>query len=144
MLCAAELLMMKEKAEKDWEKEQERLNAECALEFIEIVENTIKFCEEKIGKDLEEKAEKRLALEVNYRINIYCDRLGNKLFKLVQLDTVRYADGTPSYSPKGNSYSVVALEEFLQSYCYKIEYKEGSYREYGSGYRSCSNLIITI
>ena len=73
MLCAAELLMMKEKAEKDWEKEQERLNAECALEFIEIVENTIKFCEEKIGKDLEEKAEKRLALEVNYRINIYCD-----------------------------------------------------------------------
>lgn len=144
MLCAAELLTLRKEAEKEYQEEQIKLDVKCALEFVEAVKNTYKLCEDIINQDLQAKARERMDLKVEYLIVKAKDRLGNELFKMVRPERRRYANGKVSLSPSGDFYSVKELENFLASHCYKISYKETTYKNYGLGTCYCEKMIISI
>jgi hypothetical protein len=144
MLCAAELLQVKEKAEKAYQEEQARLDMECAIQLIKKAEKTIEFCKEVIGKDLQEKAETRKELKVEYWIKIYADRLNNELFRLIKPDGHVYADGMASMDSAGDYYSLTALQSYLEGHCYKVKIEPIEYKTYGLGTRHGNKIIITI
>lgn len=144
MLCAAELLQVKERAEKAYQEEQARLDMECAIQLIKKAEKTIEFCKEVVGKDLQEKAEARKELKVEYWIKIYTDRLNNELFRLIKPDGYVYADGMASMDSAGDYYSLTALQDYLEGHCYKVKIEPIEYKTYGLGTRHGKKIIITI
>ena len=144
MLCAAELLQVKERAEKAYQEEQARLDMECAVQLIKKVEKTIEFCKEVVGKDLQEKAEARKELKAEYWIKIYTDRLNNELFRLIKPDGSVYADGVASMDVTGDYYSLTALQDYLEGHCYKVKIEPIEYKTYNLGVRRGNKIIITV
>ncbi len=143
MLCAMELLQVKERAEKEYQEEQARLEMECAVELVKAVERTIRFCEEVIGKELEDKAKERKAIVAEYEVLNFTDRLNNEMFKLLEVNR-RYSNGEPSKAPAGEKYSLTALKEYLEAHCLKVEVKKFWFKHYGAGEQRGTKIIVSI
>lgn len=144
MKCMAEILAIRLEAEMEYQAEQKRLDEEANLKLLERIEKTIQFCETTINKHFEEQAKRRVT---NFYYDTKCvvekDRLGNKQIILLDIDSVRYANGDISKSPSATKrYDYETLINYLAQFCYKVEFTDSSYKTYGSGSHKC--LILTV
>lgn len=140
----AEILAIRLEAEMEYQAEQKRLDEEAKLKYLERVEKTIEFCETTINKHFEEQAKRRVT---NFYYDTDCvvdkDRLGNKQIVLLEIDSVRYANGNISKSPsRTKRYDYETLINYLAQFCYKVEFTESSYKTYGSGSHNCLKLTV--
>lgn len=145
MNCALEIMKIKEIAETEYQNEQARLDYERRCELIKITDNTIQFCENEINSKLVECAKNRCVPEFTIKGNIFTDRIGTKIFSPLILECTKYANGTPSYIINtSKEYNVEVLTEYLERYCFNVEWKKINYKTYGSGSHTGYELIVTV
>jgi hypothetical protein len=139
----AEILLIREDAERKYQEEQRRLDKEAEVKYLKRIENTIEFCETTLNDSFEEQAKNRHNT-FHYDINcvIKKDRLGNKqIIPLVK--NGEYANGEVSRCPSSTiKYDYNTLINYLAQFCYQVEFAESSYKRYGSG--SHNSTMVTI
>ena len=112
MKCAMELVVTATvKAEENARIEAERIRR--AKEIKRKI--TAGFCE-KLGAQLEDKAQRGVKPEVEFR----CDKRGH----LLTATTRQYADRRKSYIPDGSSLDLEFLVEWFDKYCFTVSSKE--------------------
>ena len=112
MKCAMELMVTATvKAEENARIEAERIRR--AKEIKRKI--TVEFCE-KLGAQLEDKAQRGVKPEVEFR----CDKWGHPL----TATTRQYADRRTSYIPDGSSLDLEFLVEWFDKYCFTVSSKE--------------------
>ena len=145
MNCALEIMKIKENAETEYQNEQARLDYERGCEVIRIMDKTIQFCENEINSKLVECAKNRCTPRFTMKGVIYTDRIGTKIFRPLMLDHCRYANGDVSYCiDKTIEYDVEMFTEYLEKYCFKVEWKKIVYKTYGCGSQTGYELIVTV
>lgn len=130
MKCAMELMAIAnissrlnelEKQAKELETRKVRLAA------------TFQFCE-RLGKELESKAEKGEKLEIFFE----CSKQGTVLTRTRQ----DYADHRLSYRPSTLDIDLQVLKNWFAEYCFKTAVEKIEFDEYGCG--RCSGYQVTI
>ena len=145
MKHAMELVMIKEVANMNYAIEQELLDRKCAEKHKEIIQDTIKFCEDVIGPRLENYALKRCSIFWDMNGALSKDRLGNVLFHPLVKETVKYANGESSYRVDSNtSYDAATLMKYLNQFGYITEWKDCNYKQYNCGRRSGVSFQVSI
>lgn len=130
MKCAMELMVTATvKAEENARIEAERIRREKEIKR----KITVEFCE-KLGAQLEDKAQRGVKPEVEFR----CDNYGRPL----TATTKQYADGRTSYIPDINSLDLEILTEWFDKYCFTVSFKKFRFWRYYRG--EMSGQIITI
>jgi hypothetical protein len=144
MKCALELSVIKEKAEKQYSFEQMLLDEQCKIKHIDIVADTIEFCENVIGPALEECALNRKTPVFTMRGNFKKDRVGNLIFyPLVRNGS--YANGTPSeMMDETRPYDMFTIKNYLENYCFTVSWKDEWYKRYNFGDIKGVKLTVTI
>lgn len=143
MKCMAEILLIREDAERKYQEEQRRLDKEAEVKYLKRIENTIEFCETTLNDSFENQAKHRYN---NFYYNMNCviekDRLGNKQIIPLEKDG-EYANGDISRCPSNTiKYDYNTLINYLAQFCYQVEFTESSYKRYGSG--SHKSVMVTI
>lgn len=146
MKCALEIMAIKEEAEKAYALEQARLDEECKVKYAEIIAVSFAFCEEVVGAELEECAKNRNNLCYRLKGVVEEDRLGNKLFCPLYEDGRKYANGNKSYTYNSSktAYSIDALTNYLEQFCYTVKWNDSQYMRYGCGCKGAVELEVTI
>lgn len=143
MKCALEIVAMKELAETNYRIEQERLDEECRIKHMSIIEDTFNYCEEVIGPKLEKCALNREVPKFILEGVIEKDRVGNKIFYPLVAERQKYANGDRSYCPcYSKSIDVVSLINYLKNYCFTVKFEESTYKRYGWG--ECHSHLLTV
>lgn len=144
MKCAAELMMMKTTAILEHQLEEERKDEECRAKQFAIVKNTIDFCENVIAPQLEKQAININVPDICYRFQAVLsnDRLNNTHFCPLKEDTIKYNDGTPSFSAGTEIYDYETFKAYLSNFCFDVQKYPSSYKSYGLGKRPCAILEI--
>jgi hypothetical protein len=143
MKCALEIVAMKELAETNYRIEQERLDEECRIKHMSIIEDTFNYCEEVIGPKLEKCALDREVPRFTLRGIIKTDRVGNKIFHPLVVESKKYANGDYSYCPSySKSIDVKSLINYLKNYCFTVKFEEITYKKYGCG--ECDGYLLTV
>lgn len=134
MKCALEIIEATEVAKEIIRKEEEAKDLACMIAHQEVIENSIRFCEEVIGQFFEINASKGIIINYVVEGQIHEDRLKHRLWSPLQYDGLNYADGTRSqrtdYSIK---YDIDTIISYLEQFCYKVELIGCSYKRYGFG-----------
>lgn len=130
MKCAMELMVTATvKAEENARIEAERIRRKKEIKR----KITVEFCE-KLGAQLEDKAQRGVKPEVEFR----CDKWGHPL----TATTRQYADRRTSYIPDESSLDLEFLVEWFDKYCFTVSSKEFHFWRYYYG--EVPGLIITI
>ena len=148
MKCALEMLKIQQETRKLWALEQERKDEECRKEHLQIIENTILFCETYVQEELEKQARKLTdepnLIAISFRAKQKSDRLDHCLFSRLYADGRIYADGTRSYSVEDTIYDLEILTKFLEEHCFTVEVSSDGYCHYGSGLQSGIKIEVSI
>ena len=144
MKCALELNLTKLKAEALAELKSAIADEEARREYETAKENAINFCDTKIDDKLISCANRCSPLKTFMTVTFFEDRLGNKLFK--EIDLVKrkaYADGRDSYGAVGKTIAWDAFCEYLNLHC--ISAKIGGSTDYWHyGFGLCEGTTIVI
>lgn len=144
MKCAKEIVDIRSQANAVFEAQ---LTAQTLATYTIACANTITLCEESISKALEESAihHGTESVKISFPVDIYKDMLGNKLFKRVTETKKAYANGDSSWHGSGDPYSLKALTEYLEQFCYTVSIREYGFRckSWGFGDTSFPMLEIT-
>ena len=144
MLCKLELNAIKMMAEKEYEKEQKRLDEIAKEKFQHIKEETISYCENELNEIFLKKAEKRETLAFTQKFHLKEDRLGNTLAYALKLENCTYADGGFSYCPdEKHIYDLKTMESHLKNHCFSVDYKDSNYMQYGRGCQKSTTINIS-
>lgn len=145
MKCALEILAMRELAEQNYAAEQARLDEECRIQHMGIIEDTFSYCENVIGPTFEKQALRRETPMYRLKGVIEKDRIGNKIFYPLTVESKKYANGENSYSPNHRSpLDVVSLHNYLKNYCFTVEFEESTYKQFGRGECNGYTMWVTI
>lgn len=144
MKCALELAMIKKEADILWEKEEAKKDEIAKKYYKAAVVRSIEFCDTTLDAELTACASNRKKIEYVAQIQFEIDRLGNKLFKFVEPDGTKYADGTLSYSAIGENYAWEEFVDYLHSHCFKVNVYSSEYYSYGWGKMVCKTITIGV
>ena len=147
MKCVAEIMMIKNEAEREEEKRKIKQKETDKRLKQERIKNTIFYCETVINDYFVENAKKR-------RLNPFCirgviDKDSNyeKLFRPLEEVSSQYSDHRKEHRISGvekDSLDLETLVDYLSQFCYKIEIKESYYFVYGYGGQSAIDVSISI
>lgn len=140
MMCASELVIVRNAALMKWEKEK-------AESFSRLAEASIHFCETKIGPELEKLAlnPKGGIISTSYSLAITWDTYNNKVLCPICADGKRYADGTISRKADTSMcYSQEVIEQYLKDHCLTVEWKEAVFLRYGCGNQPATELKVSV
>ena len=133
MRCALDLqATAKLKAEENTKAEILRQQREEMARRI----HTIAFCE-KLGKELEEKAEKGY----DPRISFYCE--ASRQHRLLIETRREYADHRKSHYPTGEALDLDLIVEWFAQYCFEVDCRKKWTWHYGWGQVNCLFVIIS-
>jgi len=122
MKCAAELIMMKNKA-------VEAHNAIVNAKYEEMVANAINLCETTINDALTKKAEDRELLKVAYWVGTYTDELGHEFF--------RFGAHRTHLISSQPAYAMEPFIDYLHKFCLEVNIGEAD----GSGDRKLTVYV---
>ena len=144
MKCAAELLSLKEEYEVR-KIIEEKIKKEKQKEKNSILElETVRYCEEVIGKRLETKAKSGQEIATIQVGIIESDCVNRKHFFFLEEEGRRYRDGKKSFVPSKKSILMDTLEDYLKSFCLKVQYEEYEFYSYGLGKCKATKIVVTI
>ena len=137
MKCARELIEMKQEAINTWETaKQENIMA--------LGTAAIEFCE-KIGKELEEKAQARQPLEYFVKLDTTTNKYGHEVARTLVKDSYGYADGTASYhATSDGEFSFEVMQDYFKMHCIETKVSDSCYARYGWGSLSCKLLRVYV
>ena len=143
MKCAKEIVDIRSQANAVVEAQ---LTAQALATYTVACADAITLCEESISKALEESASHHGTefVKISFPVYIYEDRLGNKLFKRVTETKKAYANGDSSWYHSGDPYSLKALTEYLEQFCYTVSIRECGFRCKSWGFGDTSFPVLEI
>lgn len=137
MKCALEMLRIQQETRQLWELEQQRKDEECRQDHLQIIQDTIDFCETYLQEQLEEQARQLTneptTISVSFKVCPCSDRLKHNLFYELRCQGQLYADGRYSYARKDKLYDLDILIKYLSEHCFTVEQENFYYCRYGLG-----------
>lgn len=140
MICASEV---KEKAiiakhQMEEQKKQEREQAERERQVR--IKRSITHCETAINQELLHAAKHGLtSITLHYGTDNY-----HRGVQHVTKDSVKYANGKPSYSGRGDFMELSAIINYLKEHCFSVSSKSWFYMSFGSGRLEGYELTISV
>lgn len=143
MKCPYELQKVRNEAKEELKREEQRLDEVCRQKHAVIVAETIEFCEEVIGVELERTA-KIPNCNVCYveEGEISTDRLGNKIWHPLY-ENGKYANGAISHRPQKQGYDVATINNYLRKQCFSVDWTKSSYKRWGWGEQTSYRLKVS-
>lgn len=146
MKCVAEIMMIRAKAEAEYQAEQKRLDQIAHEQHTERIAKTIEFCETTINDFFVKSAQNRVEFpQFELKCEIQKDRIGNEMIiPMVKTKLSNYADGRTEHESSNEKFDLVALAEYLEQFCYSIKTEEDFYWQYGWGQRPANKIVISL
>lgn len=146
MKCVAEIMMIKNEAERERKAEEERLNQIAHEKREQNILKTIEYCETTIN-DFFVASAKRGEENPKFEIRgaIYEDRNNFEYFCPLKEVKSKYVNLRTEHRPdREMQFDFVTLIEYLSQFCYTIEIIEDSYWRFGWGCLAAKKIIISL
>lgn len=145
MKCALEIIETTEVAKEIIRKEEEAKDLACMLKHQEVIENSIRFCEEVVGQFFEANASKGIITNYIIEGRTHEDRLKHRLWSPLKYDGQNYADGTRSrITDYSIEYDINTIISYLKQFCYEVELIDFWYKTYGLGATGGTSIQVKI
>lgn len=147
MKCVAEIMMIKNEAEREEEKRKMKQKETDKRLKQERIKNTILYCETVINDYFVANAKKRLLNPFCIRGVQELDSNGEKVFRPLKKVPSSYSDHKEEHrinDIEEKSLDLGTLVDYLSQFCYKIKIEEGYYFIYGYGSHTSIDISISV